>query len=53
MVEKELKLLSNKAKYIQENLDGTIDLRNKKKDLIIKMLEDKEYDKIWKGGSYV
>ena len=45
-LERELKLLSNKAKYIQENLDGTIDLRNKKKDLIIKMLEDKEYDKI-------
>ena len=43
-LEKELKLLSNKAKYIQENLDGTIDLRNKKKDIIIKMIEEKKYD---------
>lgn len=40
-----LKVLSNKAKYIQENLAGTIDLRRKKQDEITKMLEDKGYDK--------
>jgi len=45
-LEYELKILNNKAKYIKENLDGTIDLRKKKKDEIIKMLEEKEYDKI-------
>ena len=37
-LERELMLLSNKAKYIQENLDGTIDLRKKNKDQINKML---------------
>lgn len=37
-LERELKLLSNKAKYIQENLDGTIDLRKKNKEQINKML---------------
>jgi DNA topoisomerase-2 len=51
-LEKELKLLSNKAKYIEENLEGTIDLRNKKKDVIIKMLEDKSYDKLDDDNDY-
>jgi hypothetical protein len=43
-------LLSNKAKYIQENLDGTIDLRKKNKEQINIMLSgydvidgDKDY----------
>ncbi len=51
-LEKDLKLLFNKAKYIQENLDGTIDLRNKKKDAIITMLEEKHYDKIDEDNDY-
>ena len=45
-LEKELMILSNKAKYIQELLDGTIDLRKKKKQEIIDMIKDKEYDAI-------
>jgi DNA topoisomerase-2 len=45
-LEKELVLLSNKAKYIQENLADTIDLRKKKKEQVITMLEAKGYDKI-------
>jgi DNA topoisomerase-2 len=36
--------LSNKARYINENLEGTIDLRRKKKDEVNKMLSDKKYD---------
>ena len=51
-LEKELVTLSNKAKYIKENLDGTIDLRKKKKDEVIKMLEDKEYDRIDNDDDY-
>lgn len=43
-MEKELVLLSNKARYIHENLEGTIDLRKKKKDDVNKMLNDKQYD---------
>ena len=43
-IEKELVLLSNKARYINENLEGTIDLRRKKKDEVNKMLSDKKYD---------
>lgn len=42
----ELLLLSNKARYIQELLNDTLDLRKKKKEIIVKMLEDKGYDKI-------
>ena len=45
-LEKELVLLSNKAKYIQENLDGTIDLRKKKKEQVVIMLAEKGYAKI-------
>ena len=43
-LERELILLSNKAKYIKENLDGTIDLRKKKRDQVIEMLQEKKYD---------
>jgi DNA topoisomerase-2 len=43
-LEKELVILSNKARYIQELLDGTIDLRKKKKDEIVDMLQKKGYD---------
>jgi DNA topoisomerase-2 len=46
VLEKELILISNKARYIQEVLIGSIDLRKKKKDEIIKMLQDKLYAKI-------
>jgi DNA topoisomerase-2 len=45
-LEKDLVLLSNKAKYIQENLDGTIDLRKKKKEQVVTMLAEKGYAKI-------
>jgi DNA topoisomerase-2 len=45
-IEKELVLLSNKAKYIKEILEGTIDLRKKNKEQVKQMLESKEYDKM-------
>ena len=43
-LEKDILTLSNKAKYIKEVLDGSIDLRKKKKQEIINMLQEKEYD---------
>ena len=43
-LERELVLLTNKAKYVQENLDGTIDLRKKKKEQVVEMLQSKGYD---------
>jgi DNA topoisomerase-2 len=45
-LEKELIRLTNRAKYIKENLDGTIDLRKKNKEEVKQMLESKEYDKM-------
>jgi DNA topoisomerase II len=39
----ELVILSNKARYIKENLDGTIDLRKKKKEEVNLMLKTKKY----------
>jgi DNA topoisomerase-2 len=51
-LERELVLLSNKAKYIKENLDGSIDLRKKKKDQVTQMLQSKGYDIINDDTSY-
>ena len=45
-LERELVLLSNKAKYIQENLDGTVDLRKKKREQVTELLASKGYDNI-------
>ena len=43
-IQKELLLLSNKSKYILEVLAGTVDLRRKKKEEVIQMLQTKGYD---------
>jgi len=43
-IKKELLLLSNKAKYIKETLDGTVDFRRKKRDEVVAMLKSKGYD---------
>jgi DNA topoisomerase-2 len=51
-LERELLLLSNKAKYIKENLDGTIDLRKKKKEQVIQMLQEKGYSIIDDDDEY-
>jgi DNA topoisomerase-2 len=53
VLEKELIVLSNKAKYIQELLNGSIDLRKKKKDEIIQMLQTKGYQKIVNDNNVV
>lgn len=41
----ELKWLTNKAKYIVENLEGTVDLRRKKQEEINQLLDEKQYDR--------
>jgi len=51
-LEKEMISLSNKARYIKENLDGTIDLRKKKKDYILQLLREKGYDVLDNDDEY-
>jgi DNA topoisomerase-2 len=51
-LEKELVMLSNKARYIQENLDGTIDLRKKKREEVNEMLKGKGYDQMDEDADY-
>ena len=46
VLEKDLILLENKYKYIQQVLDGSIDLRKKTTDQINKVLEDLKFIKI-------
>ena len=46
VLEKDLILLENKYKYIQQVLDGSIDLRKKTTDQIHKVLEDLKFVKI-------
>jgi len=45
-LEKELMILSNKAKYIREILEGSIDLRKKKSEDVTIMLKEKSYDMV-------
>ena len=51
-LEKDLVLLSNKVTYIKEVLEGTIDLRRKKRDEVSKMLSLKGYDVIDDDADY-
>ena len=43
-LQKELTLLSNKVNFINDNLNGNIDLRRKKKSEIIEILKNRKYD---------
>jgi DNA topoisomerase-2 len=52
VLEREVMLLTNKARYIKENLDGTVDLRKKTKALVVEMLGDKDYDIIDDDDEY-
>ena len=52
VLERLLCLLNNKAKYIKENLDGTIDLRRKKREEVNTMLKEKGYDQIDDDENY-
>ena len=40
----DLTLLSNKSRYITELLEGTVDLRRKKKEEVVQMFKDKKYN---------
>lgn len=46
ILERIVLLLQNKVRFIQEQCDDTIDLRRKKKEIVIKLLEDRNYDVI-------
>ena len=48
----ELRVLSNKARYIQELLDGSIDLRRKRGDELTAMLQSKGYDLVENDDQY-
>lgn len=51
-LERELKLLSNKARFIKEQCDDVIDLRKKKKEVVIKLLKESGYDVLDKDEDY-
>ena len=51
-IKRELMVLNNKARYIKEILEGTIDLRKKTKEVINNMLREKGYDEIKEGDEY-
>ena len=46
-------LLSNKARYINDNLSGKIDLRRKKKDEIVKILKGFTYDALGENSDKI
>ena len=43
-LKRELLIISNKARFIKEQCDDYIDLRKKKKDVVIQLLKDRNYD---------
>ena len=49
-LEKELIIISNKTRFINDNLNGNIDLRRKKKDEIHEILINKKYDLLGNGS---
>jgi DNA topoisomerase-2 len=51
-LEKELKLLSNKARFISELLDDTLDLRKKKTAEVSALLKSRKYDIIQEDTDY-
>jgi DNA topoisomerase-2 len=51
-LEKELLIMSNKVRYIQEVLVDTIDLRKKKKQEITNLLQGKKYDMMDEDDEY-
>lgn len=51
-LEKELVILSNKAKFIMQQLNDEIDLRRKRKDEVITMLKDNKYDMLEDDTEY-
>jgi len=46
ILEKEVMILTNKARFIKEQCDDTIDLRKKKKQDVISLLIERKYDMI-------
>ena len=50
VMEHKLVKLSNRAKYILGNLDGSIDLRRKTNDVVVSLLESKGFDRL--DGDY-
>ena len=50
-LEKELIILSNKARYIQDTLDDKIDLRKKSRNTIDSMMESMKFDKIYNNDN--
>ena len=51
-LEKDTTKLSNKAKFITEILNDVIDLRRKKNDEVISLLESRDYDKLDNNDQY-
>ena len=52
VIERDLKILKNKAQYIKENIEDTIDLRRKTKEQVCLLLQGKNYDVIDNDPEY-
>jgi DNA topoisomerase-2 len=51
-LKKIVKVLSNKARFIKEQCDDLLDLRRKKKDIVIELLKTRGYDTIDDDDEY-
>lgn len=52
-LEFEFKKISNKARFIKENIEETIDIKNAPIDEVVEMLDERKYDKIEEKFDYL
>ena len=52
VLEKEARILSNKARFIEEQCNDTIDLRRKKRDVVVALLKARKYDTLDNDKEY-
>ena len=52
-LQKTIKILSNKARFIEEQCDDVIDLRRKKKTVVIQLLVSRNYDTLDGNFNYL
>lgn len=52
-LEKQLKHIGNKVRFIQEIIDDTLNIKNVEEDLVISELEEKSYDKVEDSYNYL
>ena len=52
-LKRDIQILSNKARFIKEQCDDTLDLRRKKKDIVTQLLKERQYNTLEGNYNYL